>query len=257
MGEHVTAPPAIEAVALLREEVRRGLYAFVRSAARPVTREEAAAHVGISHKLAAFHLDRLVEGGLLLAGPQPAEGRRRVGRAPKAYRPSDLSIRIDIPPRQPEALAAILADAITTEEPGRSAWQAALRIAHARGVELGTAERETARAGRLGVERALTLADQVLERRGYEPQRLGPALLRLRNCPFQPLADRTPKLVCGINHAFLTGFLAGLGADSATAVLVPRLGACCVELRPPDTPAGQPDQRGPAGPPAPAAPGGV
>jgi predicted ArsR family transcriptional regulator len=210
-----------------------------------VTREEAAAHVGISHKLAAFHLDRLVAGGLLYAGPQPAEGRGRVGRAPKAYRPSDLSIRIDIPPREPEALAGILADAITTEEPGENAWQAALRIANRRGLELGAAERETARAGRLGVERALTLADQVLERHGYEPQRVGPALLRLRNCPFQPLAARNPKLVCGINHAFLAGFLTGLGADSATAVLVPRLGTCCVELRPPDAPAVPADEAGP------------
>jgi predicted ArsR family transcriptional regulator len=246
MGEDVGAPPSIEAVALLRDAVRRGLYAFVRSAARPVTREEAAAHVGISHKLAAFHLDRLVAGGLLHAGPQPAEGRRRVGRAPKAYRPSDLSIRIDIPPREPEALAGILADAITAEEPGQNAWQAALRIAHSRGTELGAAERETARAGRLGVERALTLADQVLERHGYEPQRVGPALLRLRNCPFQPLAAHSPKLVCGINHAFLTGFLTGLGADSATAVMMPRLGTCCVELRPPDAQGGpSPDEPAP------------
>ena len=38
-------------------------------------------------------------------------------------------------------------------------------------------------------------------------------------------------LVCGINHAFLTGFLDGLGAASATAVLNPAPGHCCVELR--------------------------
>ena len=217
---------------------------FVRRAARPVTREEAAAHVGISHKLAAFHLDRLVAGGLLQAGPQPAEGRRRIGRAPKAYRPSNLSVRIDIPPREPEALAGILADAIATEAPGRTAWQGALDNARHRGMELGTAERDSARAGRLGIERALTLADQVLERCGYEPHRVGPAVLRLRNCPFQPLATTTPKLVCGINHAFLDGFLAGLAADSAAAVLVPRAGMCCVELRPPDAQTGPTDPAG-------------
>ena len=36
-----------------------------------MSREEAAAHVGISRKLAAFHLDRLVEAGLLVARPGP------------------------------------------------------------------------------------------------------------------------------------------------------------------------------------------
>lgn len=52
----------------------------------------------------------------------------------------------------------------------------------------------------------------------------------MRNCPFHPLAGRTPQLVCGINHAFLTGFLDALGAFTVTAVLAPRAGECCVEL---------------------------
>jgi predicted ArsR family transcriptional regulator len=45
--------------------------------------------------------------------------------------------------------------------------------------------------------------------------------LRLRNCPFAPLAGETPQLVCGINHAFLTGFIDSLQASALTAVLVP------------------------------------
>ena len=53
----------------------------------------------------------------------------------------------------------------------------------------------------------------------------------LRNCPFHPLAAEARELICGINHAFLTGFLDGLGAASATAVLSPAPGHCCVELR--------------------------
>jgi predicted ArsR family transcriptional regulator len=44
------------------------------------------------------------------------------------------------------------------------------------------------------------------------------------------MAAQAPELVCGINHAFLTGFLDGLGAASATAVLNPGTGRCCVEL---------------------------
>ena len=64
--------PAIRAVAALDDEFRRGMYAFIRKARRPVTREEAAASVGISRKLAAFHLDKLVEADLQSSLPVDA-----------------------------------------------------------------------------------------------------------------------------------------------------------------------------------------
>ncbi|MGH3801585.1 MAG: transcriptional regulator, partial [Pseudonocardiaceae bacterium] len=105
-----------------------------------------------------------------------------------------------------------------------------LQVARHRGVELGAAERQRTRPGRLGAERALTLATAALARYGFEPDRATPTLLRLRNCPFHPLAVKAPQLVCGINHAFLTGFLDTLQASTITAVLAPRAGECCVEL---------------------------
>jgi hypothetical protein len=37
--------------------------------------------------------------------------------------------------------------------------------------------------------------------------------------------------VCGLNHAFLSGLVDGLGASTFAAVLAPSPGACCVELR--------------------------
>ena len=63
-----------------------------------------------------------------------------------------------------------------------------------------------------------------------QPHREGPVSLRLRNCPFQSLAAKAPELVCGINLAYLTGFLAGLGAATVQAVLAPARGECCVRL---------------------------
>src|SRR5712692_8438677 len=93
---------AAAAVAALDEPLRRRMYVFIRGAGRPVTRDEAGAHVGISRKLAAFHLDRLVDAGLLVAGsarPSAGEARRR-GRAPKVYEPSALEIDVSIPERR-------------------------------------------------------------------------------------------------------------------------------------------------------------
>src|SRR5205814_6965297 len=51
---------SLTTLAVLTEEMRWRLYSFVRAAHRPVSREEAAASTGISRKLAAFHLDKLV-----------------------------------------------------------------------------------------------------------------------------------------------------------------------------------------------------
>ena len=45
------------AIALLADELRQRLYRFVAAQPGPVTRDQAAAAVGISRKLAAFHLD--------------------------------------------------------------------------------------------------------------------------------------------------------------------------------------------------------
>lgn len=223
-------PSSVAAVAVLGDELRRRMYAFIRRAGRPITREEAAENVGISRKLAAFHLDKLVTAGLLRAGYADQSGLRRVGRAPKVYEPADVEVKVSIPPREHDLLAGILLDAVLTEaDHGGDARDAATAVAAERGRRLGADERARIR-GRLGAERALTCAQHVLERLGFEPARAAATSLRLGNCPFHPLAARAPGLVCGINHAFLSGLLDGLRASTVRAVLAPAEGACCVVL---------------------------
>ncbi len=224
---------------MLDDELRRGMYRFIRAARRPVTREEAAAAVGISRKLAAFHLDKLVDAGVLTVADRPVTGLRRVGRVPKVYEPVDADIRISIPPRHHDLLADILLAAVLTNDaPGSDGVERgtvgglALRVAGERGRDLGLAERERTRPGRLGAERALTLAMALLTGHGFEPVREAPGCVRLHSCPFHPLAATARELVCGINHRFLAGVLDGLGAASTVcAVLDPRNGQCCIELR--------------------------
>ncbi|MFW6092016.1 MAG: helix-turn-helix transcriptional regulator [Actinomycetota bacterium] len=221
----------IRAVALLDDELRRAMYTFVRRARRPVTRDDVATTVGVSRKLAAFHLDKLADAGLLSVSHAAAGTRRTVGRAPKVYEPGDREIQVSIPQRRHDMLAGILLDAVLSDGDGESAREATLRVARERGTQLGTAERSRTRPGRLGAERALTVACGVLERYGYEPARVRPTCVRLHNCPFHPLAAREPAAVCGLNHAFIGGLLAGLRARNLEAALEPRSGECCVELR--------------------------
>jgi predicted ArsR family transcriptional regulator len=222
--------PAIRAVAVLNDDLRRRMYTYCRRSGRPVSRDEAAAQVGISRKLAAFHLDKLVDAGLLRAHYAPVDGVRRVGRAPKVYEPTNEPVRVTIPERRHDLLADLLLDAVLAHRPEESATESALRTARERGRRLGVRERDDARPGRLGAERALTLAGAALARHGFEPRRDASTTVSLRNCPFHPLAARAPELVCGITHAFVAGFLDGLEAPGAQADLVPTPGECCVRL---------------------------
>jgi predicted ArsR family transcriptional regulator len=221
---------SLATLAVLSEEMRWRLYAVVRAAHRPVSREEAAASTGISRKLAAFHLDKLVGAGLLRARYDAPLGPRRVGRTPKTYEPSGADIAISIPARRHDVLAGILIVAVRAGAAGEDPLAAATRVARARGAERGAGQRERMRPGRLGPERALTVAGEILEECGYEPQREGPTQLRLRNCPFHPLAEGARDVVCAANRAYVSGLLDGLGATSAEAVPDHEPGTCCVRL---------------------------
>ncbi|TMU96642.1 transcriptional regulator [Streptomyces sp. DASNCL29] len=225
---------AIDSVSVLSEDSRRRMFVFIRRAGRAVTRDEAAASVGISRKLAAFHLDKLVDAGLLRARYETPGGIRKVGRRPKVYEPTDAQISVSIPERRHELLADLLLDAVLTEGADENAAQAAVRAAERRGRRMGEAARDETRPGRLGPERGLTVCERLLDEYGYEPVRQAPTELRLRNCPFHPLTAKAPDLVCGMNHAFLGAYLNGLEVNGVRAVLAPEPGECCVRLGPSD-----------------------
>src|SRR5262249_9865572 len=59
---------ALGALAALGDPARRALYAYIAAQGRPVSRDEAAGATGMRRATAAFHLERLVEDGLLEAG---------------------------------------------------------------------------------------------------------------------------------------------------------------------------------------------
>jgi predicted ArsR family transcriptional regulator len=212
-----------QVVAALVDPVRRSLYEHVRREGRPVTREEAAQAVDISRGLAAFHLDKLVELGVLRARYEaPAEQPRGRGRTPKVYEATDHVLTLSMPPRQYELVATILADAVaadTTDARGAAYHHAA---------ELGQAI-GTATADRSG--RTIERATRALAELGFEPRREAGDIV-LDNCPFHALATRHSDLVCGINVEFVAGLLAGLGCDALRAELRPAEHGCCVQVRP-------------------------
>lgn len=222
-------------MSVLDDELRRQIFLFARREDRAVSREEVGRELGISTKLAAFHLDKLVERGLLEAHYARPLGRSGpgAGRSAKYYRPSNLEVEVSVPPRHYDFAGSLLAEAVESQAPGETGRQAANRVARAKGMELGQQVRRELGRGRVGPERALTVAEQVLEGRGYEPSRQTEGEIRLRNCPFHRLARQSQDLVCGMNHAFIEGFVRGLGNVSVEVSLEPTPGNCCVAIRAP------------------------
>ncbi len=217
-------------IAALSEPQRRAVYDAVCQHARPVTREEVGDAVGISRSLAAFHLDKLVDVGLLEADAKASAGRplRKIGRPAKRYQRSALQVDLTLPTRRYGLAGRILAAALAAAEHGEPPVEAARRIAHEQGRDL--ARRTAAEASGSATAEPLAAAQQSLQRLGYAPAQEANRLT-LGNCPFHAIVQVAPQVTCGLNLAFIDGLLVGLGVDAdVTAALEPAVDACCVTL---------------------------
>ncbi len=225
----------IAAIALLDDPIRRGLYLFIVGRRCEVGREEAARALRISRALAAFHLDKLVQQGLLDASYRRLTSRRGpgAGRPAKLYRRSSRQVDLTLPERRYELAGRVFARALTAIAP--AARGALARAARAEGRTLGAAAR--GRNGTNGgADRLLANTLAVLDECGYDPARVN-GEIRLRNCPFDALANECRPLVCGMNLALLRGLLSAAGVRGMRAALrPPEAGSCCVVLKPPTHP---------------------
>jgi len=225
----------IAPLAALEDELPRRIYLFIRRGRRPISREDVAAEVGISRRLAAFHLERLLERGLLKASYARPPGRSGpgAGRSAKYYEPSDLHVEVSLPGRRYDLAGQLLLNALKSQTPGEAPAASARRAAREKGHELGEEVRHDRALRPPGPERTLGVAEEVLEDLGFEPYRDQADVVALRNCPFHTLAQEAPELMCDMNQAFIDGFLRGLGNDSVESVLACKPGDCCVTLRAP------------------------
>jgi predicted ArsR family transcriptional regulator len=211
----------IARLATLEDPLRRRLYDLVARSSEPVGREQAAAAAGIGRTLAAYHLDKLVEHGLLTASYRRPEGRAGpgAGRPAKLYARADTEIAVSMPPREYELAAGLLAEAAEQDATG-AASERLQEVAERAGRAAGAA---------LPRSRSIEAA---LHERGYEPFRDEDGVLRARNCPFHRLAAEHRHLVCGMNVAFVTGLLEGLDRPGPEVRLDPQPGRCCVTVVP-------------------------
>jgi predicted ArsR family transcriptional regulator len=222
----------LSGLAGLGDPIRRALYRYVADRGVPVSRDDAAHAAGISRPLAAYHLDKLVDDGLLEPRYRRRGGRQGpgAGRPAKHYVRAGRQIEFSLPARDYAALAELLAGAVEADRSG-TAKAALNRAAATLGAELGNeAAQRTAPDG--DPDQALARLRRALAARGYEPDEEADGTIRLRNCPFDRIAARHRELVCGANHAMLQALTDQVDGDSPTvrAVLDPQPGRCCVVL---------------------------
>ena len=220
---------AVEKLGALADGVRRKMYQFVRDQPGPVTREQVAAGTGTSVKLAAFHLEKLLERGLLRAHYQRPGSRPEGGRPAKLYEPASEEVAVSLPERRYDLMGEFLAGAVSA---GGDAVRARAReLAYQRGFEAGEGYKAESHLRRPGRERTMAAAAAVLSGLGFEPQPGDDGEVWLRNCPFDALASREPDVVCWVNEALVAGVLDGLGGRGVTASLDRGVSRCCVVLR--------------------------
>src|SRR4051794_29185901 len=163
----------LESVGVLAEPARRALYRYVVGQPGPVSREQAADAVGLPRHTVKFHLERLVDGGLLDVEFRRLTGRSGpgAGRPAKLYRRADREVSVTLPERRYDVVGDVLADAVDRTLTGEVPLEDALRDAAqdcGRGLARDFLERHPETAGSAAPAAARTAA--VLAEEGYEPR---------------------------------------------------------------------------------------
>ena len=230
--EPLTRDQRIAALASLDQPLRRRLYEVLEDRTDWLTRDEAAELLDVARSVAAFHLDKLAEAGVVEVTFERTTGRTGpgAGRPSKLYRLAADELSASMPDRRYDVAGQLLADAVAESSArGTPVEDCLCQGARAAGRAMGRAARPGDKT--TGIDDASSVI-AVLEANGYEPRIIDDGEIVLDNCPFHRLAEEHRELVCGMNLDLLDGVVEGLGVGAdLEAHLVPEPGFCCVRLR--------------------------
>jgi len=214
----------VSKVGALADPIRRALYHFVSRQPGAVSREQAAQGIEVPRHTAKFHLDKLVDEGLLTTEFRRLTGRSGpgAGRPAKLYRRTRREISVSLPHRRYDLASQVLADAVERALDGAPMADAVRDAAdNAAAVVLEAWPPDDAPD--------LSRVAAVLTRLGYEASRDGDALT-LGNCPFDRLSADHRELVCGMNRHFVESLDRRLGCDHLEVLDVQPGPGCCVRI---------------------------
>lgn len=210
-------PETLARLGSLEDPVRRRLYEFVLDCDHPAGRDEAAAATGISRTLAAYHLDKLADAGLLRADYARPEGRNGPGsgRPAKIYSRGVADLTVSVPPRNDNLLARLLVSALD-HDPTGVARESAVHEAHEAGAAIGADSNGNLLTALSGC--------------GYQPRVCADGSIELCNCPFHAQSDAHRSTVCNLNLNIIQGMLDATHQPGAQAELDFRPNRCCVVI---------------------------
>src|SRR5215471_13848934 len=112
----------VAALAALNDPLRLALYQYVTGQTAPVSRDQAAEAMGVGREMAAFHLDRLADQGLLDVAFRRLSGKQGpgAGRPAKLYSRSAREVSVCLPPRRYDIAARLFAEALAAQDPARA-----------------------------------------------------------------------------------------------------------------------------------------
>ncbi|HEY4378397.1 MAG TPA: helix-turn-helix domain-containing protein, partial [Acidimicrobiales bacterium] len=140
MDEPADQERRIGRIAALDQPLRRDLYALLVARGAWVTRDEAAAALDVARSVAAFHLDKLAEAGVVEVSYERTSGRTGpgAGRPSKRYRRSGDEVSASVPDRHYDLAGSLLATAIAeSTRTGDPVTQCLSATAHAAGRRAG------------------------------------------------------------------------------------------------------------------------
>ena len=223
------ADDRLAALAAPNEPARRRIYRYVATQGSAVSRHGVAEALGVPRSVAAFHLEKLAELGLLEFEYRRPLGRSGpgAGRPAKLYRRAAGEIALSVPERHYDLAAQLLARAVEYAADGSVPVAEALRsVAREHGRSIGA--RLHPLEGRSRRQLIEQLAE-LLTDQGYEPH-VEDTAITLRNCPFDALTAEHRELVCGMNLELIKGVVETGGLPDTAARLDPAPGRCCVSL---------------------------
>ncbi|NLG20966.1 MAG: helix-turn-helix domain-containing protein [Actinomycetales bacterium] len=210
--DDATAPPSAASAASVgarRFGARReALLEAVRAAPDGIGIKDLAAGTGVHENTVRFHLERLVDEGVVEGRPGRSEGP---GRPPLVFVP-----RTDHARENYELMARVLAGHLEdqVENPAELARQAGQAWGRAWG---GHGIREDGWAGALDrLGRALAAAGFAP---AFEPGPVGDEVrVRVHHCPFLALAREGRDVPCGVHLGMMEGVLGGAGQEAEVSL---------------------------------------
>lgn len=202
LGAVVAALPRLEVFKALGDNTRYAIYLELARSARPLATAEIAETLRLHPNTVRPHLERMRDVGLLAV---EVDSRGGVGRPQHRYGLTAEAPSLGLEPAPMPMLARMMT-----------------RVAAAAGAT-GAEAHEIGRREGAATAAAYTTSPSCLEALVAELDRLGfdpavgeaddqeTAVVAFANCPYRPIAEANPELICSLHHGAVAGFVEAMG----------------------------------------------